>query len=100
VGTLSVTLQRKGALKNMAFVGISIREVSATEGIDFVAVHEEITSIRLYTPCNSRSRLRKGVYHLIEVISNEPSEVSATEGSDFVASTARQVQFNPGIVYY
>lgn len=52
VGTLSVTLQRKGALKNMAFVGISIREVSATEG------------------------------------------------SDFVASTARQVQFNPGIVYY
>jgi hypothetical protein len=27
-------------------------------------------------------------------------EVSATEGSDFVASTARQVQFNPGIVYY
>lgn len=36
VGTLSVTLQRKGAIKNMAFVGISIREVSATKGIDFV----------------------------------------------------------------
>jgi hypothetical protein len=31
---------------------------------NFCLVHEEITSIRLYTPC-------KGVYNLIEVISNE-----------------------------
>jgi hypothetical protein len=38
------------------------------------SIHEEITSIRLYTPGNPRSRLRKGVYNLIEVISNEPNE--------------------------
>jgi hypothetical protein len=31
----------------------------------------EITSIRLYTPCNPRT---KAVYNLIEVISNEPNE--------------------------
>ena len=37
---------------------------------NFCSVHEEITSIRLYTPC-------KGVYNLIEVtfcISNEPNK--------------------------
>jgi hypothetical protein len=37
------------------------------------SVHEEITSIRLYTLCNPRSSLRKGVYNLIEVLSNEPN---------------------------
>jgi hypothetical protein len=37
---------------------------------NFCSVHEEITSIRLYTPCNPRS---KGVYNLIDVISNEPT---------------------------
>jgi hypothetical protein len=31
----------------------------------------EITSIRLYTPCCG---LRKDVYNLIEVISNEPNK--------------------------
>ena len=43
---------------------------------NFCSVHEEITSIRLYTPCNPRSGsgLRKGVYSLIEVISNEPNK--------------------------
>ena len=41
---------------------------------NFCSVHEEITSIRLYTPCNPRSGLRKGVYNLIEVISNEPNK--------------------------
>ena len=40
----------------------------------FYSVHEEITSIRLYTPCNPYSGLRKGVYNLIEVISNEPNK--------------------------
>jgi hypothetical protein len=39
---------------------------------NFCSVHEEITSIRLYTPYNPRSGLRKGAYNLIEVISNEP----------------------------
>jgi hypothetical protein len=34
----------------------------------------EIISIRLYTPCNTRSEIRKGVYNLIEVISNEPNK--------------------------
>jgi hypothetical protein len=38
------------------------------------SVHEEITSIRLYTPCNPPSGLRKGVYNLTEVISNEPNK--------------------------
>ena len=38
------------------------------------SVHEEITSVRLYTLCNPRSTLRKGVYNLIEVISNEPNK--------------------------
>jgi hypothetical protein len=38
------------------------------------SVHEEMTSIRLYTPCNPHSALRKGVYNLIEVISNEPNK--------------------------
>ena len=37
----------------------------------FCSVHEEITSIRLYTP---RSGLCKGVYNLNEVISNEPNK--------------------------
>jgi len=32
---------------------------------NFCLVHEEITSIRLYTPCIPRSGLRKGVYSLI-----------------------------------
>jgi hypothetical protein len=41
---------------------------------NFCSVHEEITSIRLYTPCNPRGGLRKGVYNLIEVISNEPNK--------------------------
>ena len=40
---------------------------------NFFSVHEEITSIRLYTPGNSE--LRKGVYNLIEVISNEPNKI-------------------------
>jgi hypothetical protein len=40
----------------------------------FCSVHEEITSIRLYTPGNPRSQLRKGVYNLIGVISNEPNK--------------------------
>jgi hypothetical protein len=30
---------------------------------NFCSVHEEITSIRLYTLCNPRSGLRKGVYN-------------------------------------
>jgi hypothetical protein len=38
---------------------------------NFCSVHEEITSLSLYTPGNLRSWLRKGVYNLIEVISNE-----------------------------
>jgi hypothetical protein len=38
--------------------------------INICSVHEEITSIRLSTPCNPR----KGVYNLIEVISNEPNK--------------------------
>jgi hypothetical protein len=38
------------------------------------SIHEEITSIKLYTQCNSHSGLRKGVYSLIEVISNEPNK--------------------------
>ena len=41
---------------------------------NFCLVHEEITSTRLYTPCNPRNGLRKGVYNLIEVISNEPNK--------------------------
>ena len=41
---------------------------------NFCLVHEEITSIRLYTLCTPRSGLRKGVYNLIEVISNEPNK--------------------------
>jgi len=41
---------------------------------NFCSVHEEITSIRLYRPCSPRSVLRKGVYNLIEVISNEPNK--------------------------
>ena len=41
---------------------------------NFCSIHEEITSIRLYTPCNLHSRLRKGVYNLIEVISIEPNK--------------------------
>ena len=41
---------------------------------NFCSVHEEITSIRLYTPCNPCSVSRKGVYNLIEVISNEPNK--------------------------
>jgi len=41
---------------------------------NFCSVHEEVTSIWLYTPCNQRSGLRQGVYNLIEVISNEPKK--------------------------
>ena len=41
---------------------------------NFCSVHEEITSIRRYTPCNPRNGLRKGAYNLIEVVSNEPSK--------------------------
>jgi hypothetical protein len=42
---------------------------------NFCSVHEEITSIRLYILCNPHgSGLRKGVYNLIEVISNEPNK--------------------------
>ena len=37
---------------------------------NFCSVHAEVTSIRLYTPCNQRSRL----HNLIEVISNEPNK--------------------------
>ena len=38
------------------------------------SVYEEITSSRLYTPCNPRSGLTKDVYNLIEIISNEPNK--------------------------
>jgi hypothetical protein len=41
---------------------------------NFCSVHEEIISIRLYTLCNPGSRLCKGVYNMIEVISNEPNK--------------------------
>ena len=41
---------------------------------NFCLVHEEITSIRLYTPCNPRSGLLKGVYNLIEIILNESNK--------------------------
>ena len=41
---------------------------------NFCSVHEEITSIRLYTPGNPLSGLRKCVYNLIEVISNGPNK--------------------------
>ena len=41
---------------------------------NFYSVHEEIASIRLYTQCSLRSGLRKGVFNLIEVISNEPNK--------------------------
>jgi hypothetical protein len=41
---------------------------------NFCSVHEEITSIKLYTPCNPRSGLCKGVYNLIDVILNEPNK--------------------------
>jgi hypothetical protein len=41
---------------------------------NFCSVHEEITSIKLYTPGNPLSGLRKGVFNLIEVISNEPNK--------------------------
>ena len=41
---------------------------------NFCLTHEEITSIRLYTPCNPRSGLRKGVYNLIVIISNKPNK--------------------------
>ena len=37
---------------------------------NFFSVYEEITSSRLYTPC----KLRKGVYNLIEAISNEQNK--------------------------
>jgi hypothetical protein len=40
---------------------------------NFCSIHEEITSISLYTLCNPCSVLSKGVHNLIEVISNEPS---------------------------
>jgi hypothetical protein len=40
---------------------------------NFCSVNEKITSIRLYTPCNKRSRLHKskGVDNMIDAISNE-----------------------------
>ena len=41
---------------------------------NFCSVHEEITSIRLYTPCNPLCGLHKDVYNLIEVISNESNK--------------------------
>jgi hypothetical protein len=41
---------------------------------NFCSVHEEITSIRLYTLYNLHSGLCKGVYNLIEVILNEPNK--------------------------
>jgi hypothetical protein len=53
-----------------------IRVLIGLKNIDrnFCSVHEEITSIRLYTPGTPRSGLHKGVYNLIEVISNEPNK--------------------------
>jgi hypothetical protein len=42
--------------------------------LNLCSVHEEITSIRLYTLCNPCSSLRKGVYSLIVVLSNEPNK--------------------------
>jgi hypothetical protein len=41
---------------------------------NFCSVHEEITSIRLYTPHNPHSGLRKSEFNLNEVISNEPNK--------------------------
>jgi len=41
---------------------------------NFFSLHEVITSIRLCTLSNPRSGLRKGVYNLIEVISNEQNK--------------------------
>ena len=42
---------------------------------NFCSVHEEITSIRLYTPGDPRIGLRKGVYNLIEVISSWTEQI-------------------------
>ena len=46
--------------------------------LNFCSVHEEITSIRLYTPYNPCCGLRKGVYNLIEVISINPYKLIQT----------------------
>ena len=51
----------------------AIVESFITSYLRICSAHEEITSIRLYTPGNLCSGLRKGVYNLIEVISNEPN---------------------------
>ena len=59
-------------LKNMLFIGSWFDYLRIDR--NFCSVHEEITSIRLYTPYNLRSSLCKGVYNLIEVISNEPNK--------------------------
>ena len=63
-----------GILKFFRQCGISFISFYLRIDRNFCSVHEEITSIRLYTPCNPRSELRKGVYNLIEVISNEPNK--------------------------
>ncbi|KAJ8305475.1 hypothetical protein KUTeg_016020 [Tegillarca granosa] len=36
IGTLTITLKRTGSLEAMAFVGISVKEMSAKEGRDFI----------------------------------------------------------------
>jgi hypothetical protein len=41
---------------------------------NFCSVHDEITSLRLYTPGKPRSGLPKGAHNLIEVISNEQNK--------------------------
>jgi hypothetical protein len=48
---------------------------------NFCSVHEEITSIRLYTPYNPRSELRKGVY--------EHAVISPEWGKDRVVITTK-----------
>jgi hypothetical protein len=63
-------------LHNMFYAVSRIHLIMFLLRIDrnFCSVHEEITPIRLYTPANPSSGLRKGVYNLIEVISNEPNK--------------------------
>jgi hypothetical protein len=60
--------------RNLHFLNhVIIIKIQLSIDHNFCSVHVEIISIRLYTPCNPRSGLRKGVYNLIEVISNEPN---------------------------
>ena len=67
ISTRILTTERKQ--KNAKFCDISSKQLRIHR--NFCSVHEEITSIRLYTPC---SGLRKSVCNLIEVISIEPNK--------------------------